>query len=279
MSFKLQKFIFKFRAINIRHSYRYLIFLFLFSSYNQIIAQSSNFNFNTGDTQNWTTRGPYNQEGTLLTSNFSSITWSDTTNYPNPIGSDTTDLNGSVSFSCDTGTGVVPVDQDPWWIMEIASPDLSTNPDWQVADGYSIKFIENMSTLRQSTIYVNLSVKVHDNDLGTDRFFYNDSAQAVITNSWNSYSFNWSTEPNFPTNYTLLEVFVNIWGTVSGFYSGSVFLDEVNIIDSIPGPPILLEPTNNATDISINPTLAWQSAETRNNFPIPDPLIFSSGES
>ena len=261
MSFKLRKFIFTFRASDFRHRYHYLIFLLLLSSYNQLLAQSSNFNFNTGDTQNWITRGPYNQEGTLLTSNFSSITWSDSTNYPNPIGSDTSDLNGSVSFSCENETGVVPVNQDPWWIMEIASPDLSTNLDWQVADGYSIKIIENMSTLRQSTIYVNLSVKVHDNDLGIDRFFYNDSAQAVITNSWNSYSFNWSTEPNFPTNYTLLEVFVNIWGTVSGFYSGGVFLDEVNIIDSIPGPPILLEPTNNATDISITPTLTWQSVE------------------
>ena len=152
MSFKLQKFILTFRASNIRLRYHYLIFLLLFSSYNQLLAQSSNFNFNTGNTQNWITRGPYNQEGTLLTSNFSSITWSDTTNYPNPIGSDTIDLNGSVSFSCDSGTGVVPVNQDSWWIMEIASPDLTTNLDWQIADGYSIKIIENMSTLRQSTI-------------------------------------------------------------------------------------------------------------------------------
>ena len=261
MSFKLQKFIFTFKTCNMRHRYQYLIFVLLFSGLNQIFAQSSNFNFNTGNTQNWITRGPYNQEGTLLASSFSSINWSDSTNYPNPIGSDTNDLNGSVSFSAYNGTGVVPVNQDPWWIMQIASPDLSTNPDWQVADGYSIKIIENMSIPRQSEIYANLYVKIHDNDLGTDRFFYNDSAQILIRNSWNSYSFDWSAISNFPTSYTLLEVFVNIWGTVSGFYSGGVFLDEVNIIDSIPGQPILLEPKNNATNISINPTLTWQSVE------------------
>ncbi len=253
----------------------YLIFTSFILFFNCVSAQTGSFNFNSGSASGWTTRGPTNRALTPLSSNFSSLTWSNSTNYPNPLGSDPSDLNGSVSFSCLNGTGVVPVDSDPWWVMDIVSGNLSTNSNWQTADGYSVRVAENMSS-GSSTIYANLYVKVHDNDLGTDRIWYSGTAQPLTRNEWSSFTFNWSTDPNFPLNYTLLEVYVVIWGTVSGYYSGGVYLDEVNLIPGVPGKTVLLSPQNNSTNISINPTLQWQAVSGATYY---DLRVFTGGGS
>jgi PKD repeat protein len=214
-------------------SFRLLyVVLILLLIYNIALYSQSNFNFNNGNVQGWTTNGPRNTKGTYLSSNFSPLAWSDSTNYPNPIEADPIgELNGSVEFSCVEGTGID--DSDTWWIMQFVSPDLSTNPDWQNAEGYSIQLIENMSYPASeggSTIYANLYVKVYDNDLGTVRYFYNGTAQPLIRNEWNSYSFTWDTIKTFPKNYILQGIFIDIWGTIADYYSGTVYLDEVNLI-------------------------------------------------
>ncbi len=236
----------------------YILFLSFILYTHQLYGQTTDFNFNKGSTQNWTLYGPQNSQGTILTSNFSSITWSNSTNYPNAIGADPiSDSSGSVSFSCYSGTGIV--DSDTWWIMQFVSPDLSSNTDWQKAKGYSVQLAENMSYASQTSLYANLYVKVHDNDLNSDRYYYNSAAQLLTRNQWNSLSFDWSGISNFPTNYTIVNIFIDIWGTIIGHYSGSVYLDEVKLVSGVPGKPVLLSPNNYSIDNPVNPTLQWQA--------------------
>ena len=190
------------------------------------------FDFNDGTNQGWTLQGAYDENGNgALSSNFI-FGWKDYVNYPNPPGGDPSgDNNGSVQLFTMAGHGI----NNPgatWWIMQFHSPDLSSSITWQTAKGYSVQIAECMAVM--TSLSANLYVKVYDIDQDKDRYFYSGTAQELqhdiygddIAN-WNHLTFDWSEISAFPTNYVVKEVFVNIWGKMSGYFEGGVYFDEV----------------------------------------------------
>lgn len=188
-------------------------------------ATGTGFHFDGGGVDGWTALGPYDGNGGGPYSSSFSFEWFDTTNAPGTIGADPADgLGGSIGFSTPGGTGM-PSTGSSWWIMQLWSPDLSADTRWQGARGFSVQIAEDMAL--SPTLYANLYVQVYDNDQALTRFFYNGNATAVGEIGWTTFSFDWSSATGFPTNYVVQQVFVNVWGEVSGTYAGGVYLDEV----------------------------------------------------
>jgi hypothetical protein len=187
-------------------------------------ALGQTFTFDT-NLQSWTTYGPIDENGSgPFSSNFSALQWS----------------AGSAMFQAVNGPGI----SDPgatWWIMQLVSPDLSGNASWQIATGYSVRLRNNMTG---SSVYANLYVKVFDRDQNKSRYFYNGTAQALPYGSWTTMSISWQGMTGFPTNYYVQSVFVDIWGTLSGSYNGSLYLDDV----------IAVVPPTTSVTIQTNPT-------------------------
>ena len=190
------------------------------------------FDFNDGTSQGWTLQGAYDENGNgPLSSNFI-FGWKDYVNYPNPPGGDPSDdNNGSIQLFTTAGHGI----NNPgatWWIMQFHSPDLSSSNTWQTAKGYSVQIAECMAVM--TSLSANLNIKVYDIDQDKDRYFYSGTAQELqhdiygdgIAN-WNHLTFDWSEISDFPTNYVVKEVFVIIWGNMSGGFEDGVYLDEV----------------------------------------------------
>ena len=192
-------------------------------------ASYSTFDFNDGTAQGWWLDGAYDENGNGPFSSFFTFSWWDMVTYPNiPFNDPAGDNNGSAMLFTSGGHGI----NNPagtWWIMQLHSPDLSGSSTWQGATGYSVQLADAMSVW--GTLYCNLYVRVYDHDQGTDRYFYNGTAQPMQhyqTQAWNYFSFDdWSAISGFPVNYTVKEVFVNIWGLMTGGIDGAVFLDEV----------------------------------------------------
>ncbi|MFO7889770.1 MAG: fibronectin type III domain-containing protein [bacterium] len=194
-------------------------------------ASSVAFDFNDGTAQGWTMQGAYDEDGDgPFQSNFV-FNWYDQVNYPNIPFSDTNgDNNGSIGIFTSSAHGVSNSGAT-WWIMRYHSPDLSSNNTWQTADGYSVEIADGMST--DGTLYCNLYVKVYDSDQAKDRYFYSGQAQALThysTQSWNHFEFDWSGISGFPSNFTIKEIFVNLWGRMSKGADGGVYLDDVTPI-------------------------------------------------
>ncbi len=186
------------------------------------------FYFDDGTAQGWTLDGAYNESGDGPSFTHALYEWTDKTNYPNAPGADSVGNNlGSIRmYPRPIYTNPFPVTGN-YWIMQFHSPDLSDSPSWQQAVGYSVKIGEFMAN--NDPLYANLYVRVYDNDLATDRYFYSGTAQALTHNAWNTLNFDWSGASSFPTNYVVREVFVNIWGpkTDSDYQLDGVDLDEV----------------------------------------------------
>ncbi len=201
-------------------------------------AQYGTFDFNDGTAQGWWLDGAYDENGNGPFSSAFTFSWWDMVNYPNvPFNDPNGDGNGSVMLFTSGGHGI----NNPsgtWWIMQFHSPDLSGSGTWQGATGYSVELADAMSVW--GTLYCNLYVRVYDHDQGHDRYFYNGTAQPMHhyqTQAWNYFSFDdWSAISGFPTNYTVKEVFVDIWGLMTDGIDGAVFLDEVAPVSN---PPVL----------------------------------------
>ena len=195
------------------------------------------FDFNDGTTQGWTLQGPFDETGAGPFISHFTNGWQDAVSYPNapgldPIGND----HGSIKVCNVSGHGITGSSGE-WWIIQFHSPDLTSSTTWQNADGYSVELAQCMQligSLDEITIYSNLYVVVHDLDEDRDRFFFNGTA-VPLTNApygdpsgtWNHLSFDWSVISGFPTNYVVKKVFVNIWGRMSDYFEGGVYLDEV----------------------------------------------------
>ncbi|MBN2028873.1 T9SS type A sorting domain-containing protein [bacterium] len=209
-------------------------------------SQAGTFDFNDGTDQGWTLTGAFDEDGDgPFQSNFT-FDWSDLVNHPNtPFADPTGDHNGSIMCFTSSAHGISNPGAS-WWIMQFHSPDLSSSSTWQSATGYTVEVADAMST--DGTLYCNLYLRVYDSDQAQDRYFYTGAAQALQhynTQAWNHLSFDWSGIANFPTNYTIREVFVNIWGSMSKGVDGGVFLDEVTPVgglpDQTPAPPSNLQ--------------------------------------
>ena len=234
-------------------------------------ASSVAFDFNDGTAQGWTMQGAFDEDGDgPFQSNFV-FNWYDQVNYPNtPFSDSNGDNNGSIGIFTSSAHGVSNSGAT-WWIMRYHSPDLSSNNTWQTADGYSVEIADGMST--DGTLYCNLYVKVYDSDQAKDRYFYSGQAQALThysTQSWNHFEFDWSGISTFPSNFTIKEIFVNLWGRMSKGADGGVYLDDVTPIGGtqIQAPAA---PTNlTLTSVSSSEIdLSWQdNSDNENGFKI-----------
>ncbi len=212
-------------------------------------TSSGTFDFNDGTDQGWTLQGAYDENGSGPFSSSFVFGWKDPVNYPNPPGGDSMgDNNGSIQMFTLGGHGVTNPGAT-FWIMQFHSPDLSASSTWQSATGYTVEIAECMGTL--TTMYANLYVKVYDTDQAKDRYFYSGSAQTLQHDvygdgsaDWNQMSFDWSGASNFPTNYIVKEVFVDIWGRMNGAFEGGVYLDEVV-------PTTTLQPPSAPSDLNL----------------------------
>jgi hypothetical protein len=211
----------------------------LTATFNTITGgKTGKFDFNDGTTQGWTQEGAYNEnEDGPLNSHFYSG-WEDDVNYPNPPGDDPAgDSNGSFFLFTDGGHGV----NSPGsflWMMHLYSPDLSTWDAWQDATGYEVEIAECMGVF--SLLWANLFVTVYDSSQNKDRYFYNGDILELAHDDygddeavWNKLTFQWSGIPAFPAAaYTVKNIFVDVWGEMTGTFEGGVYLDEVTAISS-----------------------------------------------
>lgn len=192
-------------------------------------ALANGYDFDDGTVQNWTVRGAYDPSSGAgpFSTNFSAG-WSDSANYPEPPGSDPVG-NSRGSLQMYTG-GDHGIDNPgaTWWLMQLHSPDLSNSEIWQKASGYTVKIAECMGG-GKTTLYANLFVRVYDYDQGRDRYFTNGVAVPLATKIWSHHGQDWSDEDNFPENFVIRNIHINIWGLMeegSGL-SGAVYLDDV----------------------------------------------------
>ncbi len=234
-------------------------------------ASSVAFDFNDGTAQGWTMQGGFDEEGDgPFQSNFV-FNWYDQVNYPNtPFSDPNGDNNGSIGIFTSSAHGV----SNPgatWWIMRYHSPDLSSNNTWQTADGYSVEIADGMST--DGTLYCNLYVKVYDSDQAKVRYFYSGQAQPIThysTQSWNHFEFDWSGISTFPSNFTIKEIFVNLWGKMAKGADGGVYLDDVTPIGGTQiqapaAPTNLMLTAVSSSEID----LSWQdNSDNENGFKI-----------
>jgi hypothetical protein len=192
------------------------------------------FDFDDGTLQGWTLDGAYDEDGDGPFSSWFFTLWKDHVEFPNMPGGDAVgDECGSMACGTLGGHGI----NNPgavWWIMKFRSPDLSTSPGWQAAHGFSVEIAECMAAM--TTLYANLYVRVYDEDMAQDRYFYSGTAESLTpciyggNNIWNHLSFTWSDIDTFPTNYTIKEVMVYLWGRMNGGFEGGVYLDDVTAI-------------------------------------------------
>lgn len=210
------------------------------------------FDFNDGTNQGWTIAGAYDEDFNGPFSSAFTYLWVDNTNYPNPPGNDALgDDNGSISIFTYGGHGVSNPGAE-WWIMRFYSPDLSNEDTWQAAKGYTVEIAECMANM--TSLYANLNVVVYDQDQDRNREFFNGNAQQLEHDSfndgdaeWNHLIFSdWTSISGFPENYTVKQLYVNIFGKMNGAHTGGLYLDEVVPIadespSGAPDPPSNLQ--------------------------------------
>ena len=200
-------------------------------------ANADIFNFDNGTNQGWTA-DVYGQDtdpgGTIdLLAAPAPVGWYDTNNFPTGVFSDPVDMNGSAAV----GYITTPL-YDPkydWIIIRFISPDLTGMAQWQTADGFTAKVMNAAAS--PDPAYTNLWTVVHDNDLGTDRSFFNGVAVANTYYEWNSHSFNdlsGSLAAAIPpvTDYDVKQVMVYFWfeWPTQGGIEGGFYLDNVTPI-------------------------------------------------
>ncbi len=221
----------------------FLIIMFIACIFN---CRAAVFDFDDGTVQGWTMEGAWRGNGASYTGPYSNnfvFGWKDPVQYPGIPGWDAVgDNEGTMQMFTFGGHGITSGTGD-WWIMQLHSPDLTSDSQWQGASGYSVEIAECMAAFVPD-LYANLWVKVYDTDLGTDRYFYNNEAQLLdhcVYNSeavWNHLSFDWSGV--LPANYIVREVFINIFGKIGSYYEGGIYVDHVTPFGS-PVPPSNLQ--------------------------------------
>ncbi|HEX9934183.1 MAG TPA: hypothetical protein VGB38_03215, partial [bacterium] len=198
-----------------------------------LILAAQNYDFNDGTKQGWTMQGAYDENmNGPYSSNFT-MAWTKVANYTVPDASST---KGSLLVYTSGGLGITG-SSGSYWILKLTSPDLSSKSSWQSATGFSVQIVDNMTV--SSSLYANLIVTVYDKNQAKNRTFYNGQLlNQKLTHSdyinanatWNKLTFDWSKASNFPTNYTVKSVTIQLMGTMSGLYEGQAIVDEVDVI-------------------------------------------------
>jgi PKD repeat protein len=194
----------------------------------------ADFDFNDGTLQGWTLQGAFDESGNgPFSHQFIGLEWWDQCNYPNPPNTDPVgDGQGSALFWTLGWTISMPGGAS-WCLMQYHSPDLSSSPIWQSADGYTAEIYQQCTAPGQS-IYANLYVTVYDNIQGTLRYFFSGTAQTLQYAGWTDFTFNWASSPGFPTDYEIREINIYVWFPVGNNIEGGIWLDDVIHIEGQP---------------------------------------------
>ncbi|MBN2093393.1 choice-of-anchor D domain-containing protein [candidate division KSB1 bacterium] len=208
---------------------------FSINAFDWLSGALGKFDFNDGTTQGWIKEGAFDENGDGPFFNNFSFEWYDHVNYPNASGKDPTgDKKGALTLYTWSGHGVAnPNTSAQYWIMRYKSPDLSGSSTWQNAKGYTAEIAECFASTGE--FFANLFVIVYDKDQAKDRYFYNGTAVKLTHDvyndnnaTWNHLTFDWSGISTFPTNFTIKNIFVNLWGRMSAVLGqGGTYLDEV----------------------------------------------------
>ncbi|MBN2091457.1 T9SS type A sorting domain-containing protein [candidate division KSB1 bacterium] len=227
------------------------------STAQKILATPSgaSFDFNDGTLQDWMIIGPIDEFGNgPFFSNFTT-NWADAVSYPTAGLNDLPgDQNGSFQIGTVTGHGI----NNPtatWWALYYVSPDLGPSSTWQNADGFSIKLLNYMEKIAPPpgdhlTLYVNMHVTILDHAINQNRYFRSYEYAEPIQNwfvdaKWIHLDFDWSTAISNLTNFTIQEVYISIWGSMSDYFEGGVYLDEIVPFTKLPNNPVLsVQPTS-----------------------------------
>ncbi len=211
---------------------------------------AGDFDFDDGTGQGWTLDGAYDDLGGGPHFTHVLYEWTDDTDYPADPGTDASgDNRGAIRlyprplYTSPFGGG------GSYWIMQFHSPDLSDSPSWQATPGYSVRIGEFMS--HDEAMSANLFVRVYDNAMAQDRYFFSGTAAVLTAGSWNTLSFDWSSIPTFPADYVVREVFVNIWGPRSDSDYGldGVYIDSVAQYRDDDGD-MIEDAVDNCTDVA-----------------------------
>ena len=113
-------------------------------------------------------------------------------------------------------------------MLQIRSPDLDAYTNWQDAIGYSVNALDNLSWYEEDTFYFSIHFTVWDEDQNMERTWPNVVGEQMTRDSWHYYNYYFGGE-NFPVNWHLRRVFVQIWGHIGYNYAGGggLYLDEI----------------------------------------------------
>ncbi|MFH1197550.1 MAG: Ser-Thr-rich GPI-anchored membrane family protein [bacterium] len=243
------------------HIRSYVLFALVIISCSIVNAQT--FSFDDGTLQDWSLLGPYDDLGYgPYFSNFSPMEWSDNTNYPYPVWSDSIDdYHGSASFGIYGPHGITG-SPGTYWIMHMISPLVSEETDWQWSDGFTVKCTHTMGLQMALPIWAQLGVTVLDIDSNKVRKFVNGVAEYIQPTRWDTLQFNWSDIPSFPQNYIIQRISVLVWGKLDLYYYGNVFLDDVT---PIIGNRIKVTSPNGGEiwQSNTNQTITWNTLDVR----------------
>lgn len=204
------------------------------------------FDFDDGMAQGWSMEGPFDERGDASAHSNFSFFQSDETNYPNPPGKDLlNDEKMSIGVGTPGGHGIIKPGSD-WWVLRLASPDLTNAKDWQNVKGFSVQIAECLAGMN-TTIQASLSANVFDNDR-SEQYSLSTGTSVILNHDilgdslavWNRLSTSWVAMPTFPGNYTLRGIAVSLMGEMKGsFPAGAVYLDEITAMGN---PEIAITP-------------------------------------
>ena len=118
----------------------------------------------------------------------------------------------------------VPGTSADFWIMEMASPDLTSVVPWQQAAGMTAQVFRSLGP---GNVWGQLFVEVFDPDLGSCRSWFSGVAQPLPNQAWTQITLAWTEDPEFPPNAVVKKLYVVVWGQVGSSYSGSVRVEDV----------------------------------------------------
>jgi len=187
--------------------------------------QGFNPGFHFVGASTWSSEGGWHHD---VPDNFQER-WSDDTNWPNAQGEDPDKSNGSFwmdTIENDSQAIPSPPAGDTWWMMQIKSPDLDSYAGWQEAIGFSTYSLDHISRSGAAACYYSVHFTVWDEDSGTERSWNDVFGTAMTVDSWRSDSILFGGD-NFPANWHLRRIFIQIWGKIGYIYDGGLYLDEI----------------------------------------------------
>ncbi len=205
------------------------------------INVAGGFDFNDGTLQGWSYEGPTDEvRHGPFASNFS-IGWADAVNHPTAsLGETIGNHLGSYMIS-NVGRHGITNPGGQLWIFTLISPDISADPVWQNARGFSIKLLNAMDLIGaldgHLDLKVNLYVEIYDQNQAKVRGFQAFEADQRIATwnenpNWTNMSFDWTAVLAPIPRYTIRHVIVSLEGRMADYFEGGFYFDEIQPVVS-----------------------------------------------